>query len=280
MLSFVFENLVWLGLPIVGLPVLIHLINMMRHRRVPWAAMEFLLVSQKKNRAWILFKQILLLLLRMAAVAGVVLLAGGPHLRNQVGSLFGSSTTHHVVLVDDSFSMSDRWGNTSAFEEAKKVVQQIGKDIGHEGVQTFTLLRFSRAGQSPRGMQPDLIQDPVDRDFLRQLDDGSFAGRLADKLASWTPSQTDAGPTAALEAVGQILGNSDGGERIVYLVSDFRARQWDNPADLKKHLRALNDSNAKLFLVNCVETTHPNLAIMDLAPGPGTRRRGCRCSWR
>ncbi len=48
-----------------ALPVLIHLINMMRHRRVQWAAMEFLLASQKKNRTWVMLKQLLLLLLRM-----------------------------------------------------------------------------------------------------------------------------------------------------------------------------------------------------------------------
>lgn len=31
---------------LVGVPILIHLINMMRHRRVEWAAMEF----QKEKR--------------------------------------------------------------------------------------------------------------------------------------------------------------------------------------------------------------------------------------
>ncbi len=45
-----------------ALPVLIHLINMMRHRRVKWAAMDFLLQSYKRNRNWIFLKQLLLLL--------------------------------------------------------------------------------------------------------------------------------------------------------------------------------------------------------------------------
>ena len=60
--GFVHPALLW-GLPIVGVPVLIHLINMLRHRRVEWAVMEFLLSSQKKNRTWIVMKQLLLLLL-------------------------------------------------------------------------------------------------------------------------------------------------------------------------------------------------------------------------
>ena len=60
------------ALPLVGVPVLIHLINMFRHQPVHWAAMEFLLASQKKYRTWVVLEQLLLLLLRMAAIALVV----------------------------------------------------------------------------------------------------------------------------------------------------------------------------------------------------------------
>ena len=86
-MSFLHPTLLW-GLLLAGVPVLIHLINMMRHRRVEWAAMEFLLVSQKKNRTWILFKQLLLLLLRMAVVAVLVLAVAQPLFPQQVGHSF------------------------------------------------------------------------------------------------------------------------------------------------------------------------------------------------
>ena len=50
-MSFTFPSLFWTWLlPLVALPVLIHLINLLRHRRVKWAAMEFLLESRKKER--------------------------------------------------------------------------------------------------------------------------------------------------------------------------------------------------------------------------------------
>ena len=43
-MPFLHHDLLWtFGVPtlgVVALPVLIHLINMMRHRRVEWAAME------------------------------------------------------------------------------------------------------------------------------------------------------------------------------------------------------------------------------------------------
>jgi len=70
--SFLFPSLLWIGIPLIAVPVLIHLINLRRQQRVRWAAMQFLLVSQKQNRRWILFKQLLLLAARMAAVAVLV----------------------------------------------------------------------------------------------------------------------------------------------------------------------------------------------------------------
>ncbi len=87
MFSVVHASLLW-GLALLSVPVLIHLINRLRHRRVGWAAMEFLLVSQKRSRTWIMLKQLLLLLLRIGAVAAIVLMLAQP--RNQWAALLGS----------------------------------------------------------------------------------------------------------------------------------------------------------------------------------------------
>ena len=95
--AFDFAPLAWWGLPLVAAPVLIHLINLLRHRRVPWAAMELLLASQKKYKTRILLKQLLLLALRTAAVAGIVLALAQPRWRSALGSLFGlpPAARHH-----------------------------------------------------------------------------------------------------------------------------------------------------------------------------------------
>src|SRR5438046_3113582 len=95
---FVHPSLLW-ALPLAGLPLLIHLINMARRRRVEWAAMEFLLTSQRKHRTWIVLKQFLLLLLRTLAIAAVVLMAAQPLLKNRWGALIGGAKTHHVLLL-------------------------------------------------------------------------------------------------------------------------------------------------------------------------------------
>jgi len=268
--SFLHPALFWtLGLPslgVVALPVLIHLINMMRHKRVEWAAMEFLLVSQKKNRTWVLLKQFLLLLLRMIAVAVVVFLVAQPVLQNRWGNLLGGTRTHHIVLLDDSFSMSDRWEDTSAFAEAKRVVERIGTDAVREvNPQTFTLLRFSRVGRAQRSAAPDFTKQPVNP---------QFADELSALLSKIKVTQTAAEAKPTLQAVAQLLGENDGERRIIYVISDFRARQWEHPADLRAELMRLDEAGADIRLVDCVNRTRPNLAIVSLAPTEGVRAAG------
>ena len=103
--TFDFMKLLWWGLPFAAAPVIIHLINLLRHRVVRWPEMEFLLASQRKYRTRILLKQLLLLLLRILAIAGLVMLFAQPRWDRKLGSVLGGNRTRHVALLDDSYSM-------------------------------------------------------------------------------------------------------------------------------------------------------------------------------
>src|SRR5262249_41672713 len=50
-----------IGGSLVSVPIIIHLINRLRYRRIRWAAMEFLLKAQKRNRRRLIIEQIILL---------------------------------------------------------------------------------------------------------------------------------------------------------------------------------------------------------------------------
>lgn len=263
--SFVHPALLW-GMGLLAVPVLIHLINLFRHRRVEWAAMEFLLVSQKRSRRWIILKQLLLLLMRMAAVAAVVLIVAQPLLHNRWGALLGGSKTHHIVLLDDSYSMSDHWADTSAFAQAKQVVRRIGAQAASQGQgRSFTLIRFSRAAQMSDGDQADLLAVPLD---------GEFASRLDSLLDNTQVSETAAGPLPAVDAVARLLGEPQAENRVIYLVSDFRRAQWLEPTDVRQRLLEWQPWGAQLHLVDCVSAARDNLAISSLRPRPGTLAAG------
>src|ERR1700755_3366344 len=91
----------------ISSPIIIHLINRMRFKRVRWAAMEFLLKAQKRNRRRLIIEQMLLLLLRclLVALAGLLVLR---FVRFSFSD-FGGKQNVHIVLLDDTLSMSDTW---------------------------------------------------------------------------------------------------------------------------------------------------------------------------
>ncbi|MGC3966512.1 MAG: BatA domain-containing protein [Pirellulales bacterium] len=182
MLSFLNQPLLW-GLAVVGVPLIIHLINLLRHRRVKWAAMEFLLAGQRKHSTWIKLKEMLLLLMRMAAIAAVVLVVARPRLDGGIGRKLGDVTTHHVVLLDDSFSMGDRFAERNVFDVAKAAVERIAQQALEESSnQTFTLLRTSQAAASAGAPSPTSCRKPSTRSSC-------FAtGLIASSIACWKRS--------------------------------------------------------------------------------------------
>ena len=110
--------------------------------------------------------------------------------------------------------------------------------------------------------------------MIRKRVDAEFVSALAEKLKSIDVSQTAAEPAPALEALDRLLGEAGGERRIVYLISDFRARQWDEPTDLKQRLARLSAADVELRLVDCVNAARPNLAIVSLEPVEGIQAAG------
>src|ERR671935_135282 len=95
------------GGALISSPIIIHLINRMRFKRIRWAAMEFLLKAQKRSRRRLIIEQLLLLAMRCLLVALVGLLV-----MRFVGfsiAEFGTKQSMHIVLLDDTLSMTDQW---------------------------------------------------------------------------------------------------------------------------------------------------------------------------
>ena len=236
-MSFLFQSLLTIGLPLVALPLVIHLINLRRHKQVNWAAMDFLLESQKRNKKWIMLRQLLLLLLRTSAIALVVLMLAGPILMSAWGSLLGSGETHHIVLVDDSFSMADRWQDDSAWDEAKHAVSQILQQAtSNAGIQKITLLRFSDAQDLSAGKELPFASRMLDRRVLEEID--SY-------LESVPASETAVGPIEAFQAALAFPEGNSGESRILYVISDFRTRQWKENAQTRQLLGKLENSGGR-----------------------------------
>jgi len=268
----VFENLftpspqLWTGLIASGiaLPILIHLINMMRHKKVQWAAMEFLLKSHRKNRSWVWIKQLLLLLSRIALLLlALFMLAQVGCENDRVARLLGGKKTHHYVLLDDSFSMGQQDAKGQAFDRAVSMLSSITARAKNRQNQLFSLIPYSRTEQADglggNGEESKplafLDSQQVDTNFDRTIE--SLKGQLQ-------LSETTADARAALAQVAERVQNRKDENAIVYLVSDFCERNWQQPEDIKTAILNIERTGAAVELIDCSQSDAVNLAVTRL----------------
>jgi len=242
----------WPGLALVSIPVIIHLINRLHYRRVRFAAMEFLLASEEKSRRRVLLEQLLLLLLRVLFVLLLVALIGRMVLSAQQLSLFRGAKSHHLVLLDDSGSMRDRTGETTAFDEAKAVIRKlVAEGANRPGTQRFTLLLASRPEEPVAGLSARDIDDTLVDEVSGRLEDLACSHQAVDLHA-------------AVEAAQSRLDSDRDAQRHLHVVSDFRRKDWHDSPPMVATLKALDDAGVAVNLVRTVAAAHENLAISDL----------------
>ncbi|MGC3966513.1 MAG: hypothetical protein QM775_03840 [Pirellulales bacterium] len=93
-------------------------------------------------------------------------------------------------------------------------------------------------------------------------------------LETLAVSETSFGPEAALKSLSTLLKPADDEERILYLVSDFREKDWADEEELRNLLAAQEKRTAQMIFVNCADADRPNLAVASLAPLSGTATAG------
>ncbi len=99
------QPLMLIALPLMLLPVIIHLINQQRHRTMPWAAMMFLMTAKRMSRGMARIRHILILLMRTLAIAALIFAISRPLSGGWLGSIGLAKPDVTMVLLDRSASM-------------------------------------------------------------------------------------------------------------------------------------------------------------------------------
>lgn len=242
------------GLALIASPIIIHFINRMRHRTVRFAAMEFLLESQNRNRRRVLLEQLLLLLLRILIVMFLVFLISRLVLSSDRLALLGGKKTHHLVLLDDSGSMRDRWGETSAFEEGLKIITQlVDQGTQRPGTQKFTIV---------------LLSDPENPILPPQRDiNDTLRTDLQNKFDSLKCSYQQFDLATGLESVRTFFGDKEAKAYFnnLHVISDFRLSDWESQQAITDAIRTLDKDDISVNLVKTVPQRNENLAVTDLS---------------
>ena len=192
------------GLLAASLPILIHLLNRRRMKRIRFPAVRFILLSQKRISRSYRLRHWLLLALRTMAIILLALLLANPIFQTGAGLFAGGGTVSLVILLDNSLSMA--WsGDGSGFKQAKEAARLLITSL-NEG---------DRAALIPTNISgKEAFRLKEEKEVLsRELQ----AIEIADGTANFT---------AALDKAYQLL-NAPAGQREIRLITDMGLTGWD-----------------------------------------------------
>ena len=193
---------VLVALPLVALPLIIHLINQRRFQTVRWAAMQFLLAAKALSRGYSRLRHWLIMALRMAAVAAVILAVGRPLSRGWLALAGGGRPDSAIVILDRSPSMQ---AVATAGGESKL---DTGRRQLADSLATLRAGRVLVLSDPARG--PEEVASPA------ALVDLATAGSVA--AASDLP--------ALLQSGYDFIRENAAGTTEVWICSDQRANDW------------------------------------------------------
>src|SRR5436305_67203 len=149
------QPLMLAALPLVALPVIIHLINQRRYQTIRWAAMMFLLAANRMSRGYAKLRQWLILLARMLAVAGLVFAVGRPLAGGWLGRAAGGRPDTTIILLDRSPSMRQQ-GPGTAVSKLEAGRRQLARALGLLGSGRWVLIESTT--NAPREIEsPDAL---------------------------------------------------------------------------------------------------------------------------
>lgn len=232
-----FLNSVFLaGLVAAAIPVIIHLLNRRRIRRVKFSSLEFLDEVSRRRMRKINLRRLIILLLRTLAVLALVLAFARPTLRNAAFFLPGKAPKNVIVCLDVSYSMGLEREHGTAFTAAKDVAREVIDEAGRND--ELNVILFSNRAD------PQLEEATRNKSLARNIIEGA-------ELTSET--------TAVRHAVDRAMDLIDaspvkGGE--IYVVSDFRYNEDSTLVDT-----ARLGSDMRVFFLPVAQDDADNVSI-------------------
>jgi hypothetical protein len=249
---FQFTSLAMLGwLAAAAAPILIHLFTRKRFRKVTWAAMEYLLAAMKKNRRRIQLEQWLLLAVRTLLLILLALALADPILSQSNVLSFGGTTlpTHHIFVVDATWSMDLRRDGMTRFEAARQDIRKLVK-AAPQG-DGFSLVLIADPPRVIIG-EPAFAKD----DLLQELDSALLTHGLGDLDATFNEVASLA--SSARKQLTRLAAT-----RIVFY-GDLEETTWESATSdsAKAQLKKLS-ADARVSIVDLGTEDVRNTAILS-----------------
>ncbi|HLA83905.1 MAG TPA: BatA and WFA domain-containing protein [Thermoguttaceae bacterium] len=242
-----------------AIPVVLHMIHRRRAKEIAFPTLRFLRASVEKTRRRRRIQDLLLMAIRVAALALVAVGLARPTIVG-LSRLWGGGRAAAVVVLDNSASMASIDPDRPRLEAARDAVRQILDQLG----ESDQVALLSTNGPTPS--EPPRLERTQEQ--IRQ--------RLTACRASHEPADLP----AKIDQARELLAQSDAANKQIWVITDMQARSWEsdvgrvvtrqsNPSDdtgdsPRRVTTRPTDSDIPLILVNCHRRPTPNVAVADV----------------
>ena len=243
-----------IALPLVSIPLIIHLLSKRQQKKISWGAMRFLMEAiTRKRRLWRLI-DVLLLVLRTAAFLFFIFALARPLLR---ATWLGGSAPREIILVlDQSMSMMRKAEDATLFELQLQRANELLDDM-----KASDSVRVLLAGESPEWLTRDAAAPSKVRAQLRDVEPTLGGGDLLACVREAVELET---PKEKSERVLMVITD---GQRFGWRMDDpaiwaaLQARITKPPIPTRVNLHVVGDAQRQNLSVNRIESVRPFGAI-------------------
>ncbi|MCB9512600.1 MAG: BatA domain-containing protein [Deferribacteres bacterium] len=233
--SFLNSAFLMIGAAAVAVPILIHLLMRNKVVRIDFAAMRFLMESQKQVVRWLKLKQLLILLLRIAAIALLALAFARPYFpESSALGLWASDEKEVGLIVDISASMLA----AEHLTQAKSALRDVFDGLAPE---TIVSVYFA-GGHSRMIVEREPLNDGIEARVLSMLQ----------------PTYQHCNLREATQTMDDLLRGSALFKRELYIISDFQRSGWPETGSFLQLA-----SHAEVKLLPVTEKPWRNITIID-----------------
>lgn len=230
------------GLLAASIPVIIHLFNLRKLKKIEFSTLTFLKELQKNKIRKIKLKQWLLLALRVLIILFVVMAFARPALQSmQIGGTTSAAKTTAIFILDDTFSMSVVDQKGSYFNQSKEIIKQVISQL-QEGDEVGVILVSNPKAEN--GLTSSLSE------FIKNVDQLDLSFSSGDI-------------NSAITKASQIISESKNFNKEIYVLSDFQQNKITKE-NVNSDLSELLNEGIRLYSFDLSDKDVFNLSIDKL----------------
>ncbi len=236
----------------ISIPIVLHILNKARPKKVNWAAMELLQKTTQQQSKKIKLEDWLLMVLRCLTFMLVALAMMRLVFVNS-SDLFSGASRELILVIDSSYSMN-HGQYESRFDLAKKKAMKI----------VNSLPSGSKISLVTIGDEPEVL--------IRHRDPSEIS--LERYFAALEAKPEGFGLEVSLSVLDELLNESDSANREVIFLTDAQKRSWCENSESTIEKFAELGQKASISLLPLGDESYENLALSDFHMTSGACRSG------